>query len=58
MCEKKKGITIRMEVQAADNFLLACTMRRTNMQDVLSQYALRYIQDTRELQEQGLIKLL
>lgn len=58
MIEKKKGITIRLQEEDANNFALAVTLRRTTMQEVLSEYALRYVQDTKELQEQGLIKLL
>ena len=41
-----------------DEFELAVRLQGESTQKVIHAFVIRYIQDTKELQEQGLIKLL
>ncbi len=54
----RKGVGVRLPLDVYDDFVLSVTARKVTMQDVYYACTLRYIQETKELKEQGILKLL
>ncbi len=56
--DDRKGISIRLPLDVYDDFVLSVTLRKDTMQNAYLEFTRRYIQETRELKEQGILKLL
>ena len=54
----QKQIAFNIDGDLKREFDIALKARRDFIQPLLCNYIARYVEDTRELQEQGLIKLL
>ena len=54
----KKQVTFEIDKELKREFDIALKARRDFIQPLLCNYIASYVQDTKELQEQGLIKLL
>lgn len=53
-----KRLVTRVDDDLYDAFSLCCAMRKETMQAVLKRLALGYVNETKELKNQGLLKLL
>lgn len=54
----RKQLSVRLDSEIYQKFIIATTARHESMQQVLNTFVDNYIKETKELEKQGILKLL